>query len=87
MHRKIRYITTQERTNTIHFKIASIILDFKMESPNVGGKYTCEICEKDFSTKHSKEQHISTVHGEVKKFHCNVCEKKIWFKPGTSESY
>ena len=46
-----------------------------MESPNMIKNFTCEICEKDFSTNNYKEQHISTVHGEVKKFDCNVCNK------------
>ena len=37
--------------------------------------FTCEICEKTFSTNQGKDKHISIVHGEVKKFVCNVCCK------------
>ena len=64
----------------ISFQWASIILDFKMESPNVIKNFTCEICEKAFSTNNYKDQHISTVHGEVKKFGCNVCNKTFGLK-------
>ena len=39
--------------------------------------FTCEICEKAFSTKKNKDQHVTIVHGEVKKFDCNVCDKKF----------
>ena len=48
-----------------------------MESSIVINNFTCEICEKGFSKKYYKDQHISTVHGEVKKFDCNVCSKKF----------
>ena len=48
-----------------------------MESPNVIKKFTCEICERAFSTNQNKKRHISTFHGEVKMFDCNVCSKKF----------
>ena len=47
-----------------------------MESPN----FTCEICDKAFSTNKYKDQHISTVHGEDKNFKCNVCYKTFGLK-------
>ena len=37
--------------------------------------FTCEICEKNFSSNQYKRKHISIVHGKVKKFKCNVCSK------------
>ena len=46
-----------------------------MVSPNVIKKFTCEICEKAFSTNKTKKHHISNFHGKVKKFECNVCSK------------
>ena len=49
-----------------------------MELPNnvnVLKNFTCEICKKTFSTNNDKNQHISTVHGEVKIYACNVCTK------------
>ena len=46
-----------------------------MESTNVIKNFICEICEKAFSNKYCRDQHISTVHGEVKRFDCNVCSK------------
>ena len=63
-----------------NFDCASIILDFKMESPNVRKNFTCKICKKGYSTINSKERHIHTVHGEVKKFECNVCGKTFGLK-------
>ena len=52
-----------------------------MESPNnVIKNFTCEICEKTFSTNNSKDKHISTVHGEVKKFECNIYSKPFGLK-------
>ena len=33
----------------------------------------CEICEKSFMSKQIKAQHLKFVHGEEKKFECNVC--------------
>ena len=35
----------------------------------------CEICEKCFTSKNSKEKHIGIVHGEEKEFECNVCSR------------
>ena len=35
--------------------------------------FKCEICEKCFTSKNSKEKHIGIVHGEEKAFECNVC--------------
>ena len=54
--------------------------DFKMESANVVKNFTCEICEKAFSTNNYKDQHIRTVHEEVKKFDCNICSKTFGLK-------
>ena len=42
--------------------------------------FTCEICEKNFSTNFSKGQHMKIVHGEVKIFKCNVCSKTFGLK-------
>ena len=39
--------------------------------------FTCEICEKTFSTNKNKDQQIRIVHGEVKKIECNVCSKNF----------
>ena len=64
----------------LSFQWASIILDFKMELPNVRKNFTCEICRKGYSTINSKERHIRIVHGEVKKFECNVCGKTFGLK-------
>ena len=47
-------------------------LNFEMDSSK---NFICEICEKTYSTTQNKDQHISIVHGEVKKFECNVCSK------------
>ena len=73
-HRKIT-ILKRAYDSFLFFNSACIILDLKMESPNVIKKFTCEICEKGFSNKYYKDQHISTVHGEVKNLECNVCSK------------
>ena len=42
----------------------------------------CRATQYCFGFQHgiNKEQHISTVHGEVKKFHCNVCNKTFAMK-------
>ena len=40
-------------------------------------KISCEICEKSFSTDKNKDKHIRMVHGELKIFECNVCNKHI----------
>ena len=45
-----------------------------MDSSN---NFTCEICEKTFSTNKNKDKHIKIVHGEVKIFECSVCSKKF----------
>ena len=37
--------------------------------------FKCEICEKCFKTNHLKNQHLGKVHGEEKKFQCNVCSQ------------
>ena len=38
-------------------------------------KFKCEICEKTFSNKIYQNKHMTFVHGEVKKFTCNVCSR------------
>jgi len=40
----------------------------------------CEICEKKFSTISCKNQHIKIVHGDVKKFECNLCNQIFGLK-------
>ena len=35
--------------------------------------FACEICEKTFSTNKNIVKHMSIIHGEEKKFECNVC--------------
>ena len=42
--------------------------------------FSCEICEKTFSSNTYKNQHIRIVHGEVKNFECGVCSKKFGHK-------
>ena len=37
--------------------------------------FRCEICEKDFTSKNSKENHLGIIHGEEKKYECNVCSR------------
>ena len=37
--------------------------------------FSCEICEKTFSSNQTKDKHISIVHGEIKNFQCIVCSK------------
>ena len=45
-------------------------------------KFTCEICEKSFTTNKWKDKHIGIVHGEEKEFECNVCTR-VFGNPGT----
>ena len=40
----------------------------------------CEICHKQFSTNSYKTRHISVVHGDVKIYACNVCNKNFGHK-------
>ena len=42
--------------------------------------FNCEICEKSFTTNKCKKNHIGIVHGNVKKFTCNVCSSSFGFK-------
>ena len=37
--------------------------------------FSCEICEKTFSTNKCKNKHKNVVHGEVKKYECYICSK------------
>ena len=37
--------------------------------------FNCEICETNFTLKHSLIKHVKIVHGEQKKVVCNVCFK------------
>ena len=49
----------------------NLVLDFHMESSiNMENKnFTCEICEKSFSSNQYKNKHLSVVHGEEKKLY------------------
>ena len=38
--------------------------------------------EKTFDTRHKKTQHIKNVHGEMKEFVCNVCDRIFETKGG-----
>ena len=40
-------------------------------------KISCQICEKSFSTDKNKDKHIRMVHGVLKIFEFNVCNKYI----------
>ena len=57
----------------------SLALVFGMESSKSkeNMNFKCEICEKHFSTNSTKNEHISTIHGRVKKFVCNICSKNF----------
>ena len=44
-------------------------------SENTSAKFICEICENGYFTNTYKEQHLLLVHGEQKKYPCNVCNK------------
>ena len=47
-----------------------------MDSPQqINRNFTCEICEKKFSSTVSKKKHIKVVH--EKKFVCNVCHRSF----------
>ena len=35
----------------------------------------CEICTESFSSKSYKNQHIKIVHGEEKRFKCDICSR------------
>ena len=37
--------------------------------------FRCEICEKKFTSKYTRENHIGIIHGEEKEFECNVCSR------------
>ena len=38
--------------------------------------YSCKICDKSFTTKHSYEKHILSNHSELKeKFECDICDE------------
>ena len=53
-------------------------LVFEMESPmssSLNKKIVCEICEKTFTNYPYKERHLKIVHEEIKKNHCNVCDR------------
>lgn len=43
-------------------------------------RITCEICDKSFSLRSTKDQHIKDVHGE-KNFFCHTCGKRFGTKP------
>ena len=50
-------------------------------SQNIEGKkFTCNICEKIFSSEQKQNQHIKTVHGEENFFECNVCIRSFKWK-------
>ena len=51
-------------------------------SNKMNTNFTCEICEETFTANHSKNQHIKIVHGEVKTFECNVCNRVFGQKYG-----
>ena len=60
------------------FKIICTVVFFLNFDMNSSPKnYTCEICEKKFSTNHYKKQHIKRIHEDVKKFICNLCSKNF----------
>ena len=42
--------------------------------------FSCEICEKNFSSSAYKKQHIGIVHEEEKKFICNICSSSFGSK-------
>ena len=41
----------------------------------IENNFKCEICDNNFSSNMSKTQHIKNVHGELKNFTCNVCNR------------
>ena len=42
--------------------------------------FGCGICEKSFIRHANKKKHIAVVHGEEKKYVCNVCSSSFGFK-------
>ena len=50
-------------------------MDSSIQIISKNNNFKCEICEKCFKTNHLKNQHLRTVHGEEKKFQCNVCSQ------------
>ena len=64
------------------FDRISIVSAFEMEtSENMETKkFECNICERGFSTNQYKNQHFSTVHGDMKMFTCNVCSQTFGHK-------
>ena len=54
--------------------LRSNFLNLEMDSSK---NFSCEICEKTFSTNKCKDKHINIVHGEVKNFECNICSKSF----------
>ena len=42
--------------------------------------FTCEICEKNFSTDKNKKRHIKFIHEKEKSLECNVCHTKFGHK-------
>ena len=39
-------------------------------------EFKCEICDQQYSAKHSLKRHFDSVHGN-KNFQCNICTKKF----------
>ena len=43
-------------------------------------KIPCDICNKEFSDKHTLEKHVKAIHYKILDHHCNFCSYKTYTK-------
>ena len=52
-----------------------------MQKVHAKNPFTCEICEKTFSSKDYVTKHKMFVHENIRNFECEHCQKKFSHKP------